>query len=103
MTEAVFDPRLGRRGGSKYRDPKTGKFISKVGVPKCNVCGLPSPNHCPICHKPLTGHLKCASCTILIGENHTETKAYRVSRGRVICDWCRQHKFHGKIEAVLCP
>lgn len=51
-TEAVFDPTLGLQGGSKYRDPETGRFVpvpEKKRKPKgmimfrCKFCGKKKP------------------------------------------------------------
>ncbi len=46
--KAVFDPKLGLQGGSRYRDPETGHFVSMSGILMFR---------CPFCkaEKPVTG------------------------------------------------
>ncbi len=48
MNQAVFDPRLGRQGGSRYRDQKTGQFAPKPRCPP-HYWHLSTPNG-PVCH-----------------------------------------------------
>ena len=53
--EAVFDPRLGLQGGSRYREPRTGRFAPRpdkkspdaIGMEaitfRCKFCGEEKP------------------------------------------------------------
>jgi len=44
-TQAILDPRLGVKGGTRYRNPKTGKLVPdpKEVTFKCKYCGETKP------------------------------------------------------------
>ena len=71
------------------------KITPIANKPVCVKCRVLANNHCPICHLPLEGHLKCDSCFILVGPGHHEKSAYHIGGNR-ICHWCMKKGFTRK-------